>query len=239
MSAIAETSACPVTGVTTDSLGCLFSTAIKDSTAVLDDPMLSIPKELRDVTLSEEQKTLIKASIPALESHGLDITRSFYEKLILDVPSLNNIFNKVNQVHLDQPKALANAVYAYAANIDDLTPLLPAVAHITNKHASLHVRPEQYEIVGTYLLQAIQNVLGDAITPELLAAWKVAYWQLAKIMMLEEDKLYREKPGASDWNGFKIIRKEKESDEITSFYLEPVSEALLPLPSFRPGQVSV
>lgn len=39
-----------------------------------------------------------------------------------------------------QPQALANAVYAYAANIDNLGALTNAVTHIAHKHASLHVR---------------------------------------------------------------------------------------------------
>jgi hemoglobin-like flavoprotein len=38
-----------------------------------------------------------------------------------------------------QPRALANAVYAYAANIDNLGALKSAIALIAHKHASLHV----------------------------------------------------------------------------------------------------
>jgi nitric oxide dioxygenase len=38
-----------------------------------------------------------------------------------------------------------------------------------------------------------------------------------------------------DWKDFKITKKEKESEEITSFYLEPV-DADFKLPIFKPGQ---
>jgi len=39
----------------------------------------------------------------------------------------------------------------------------------------------------------------------------------------------------SEWKDFKIVRKEKESNDITSFYLEPVDQKLI-LPKFKPGQ---
>lgn len=39
-----------------------------------------------------------------------------------------------------QQQALANAVYAYAANIDNLGALKGAISLIAHKHASLHVR---------------------------------------------------------------------------------------------------
>lgn len=231
------TSTCPVSGHKAAVPSCPFSVTNKASFSLSLNPIDAIPPNFRNITLSTEQKDLVKASIPALEAHGVDITRSFYEQLIKDNPGLNDIFNVINQVTLDQPKALANAVYAYAANIDDLTPLGPVVELIANKHASMYVRPEQYGVVGTHLLQAIQRILGDAVTPELLGAWEAAYWQLAKIFISREDQLYREQPEAADWMDFRIARKEVESEEITSFYLELVSESQKPLPPYLPGQV--
>ncbi len=43
-----------------------------------------------------------------------------------------------------QPRALANAVYAYAANIDNLDALKGAIALIAHKHASLHVSSQAH-----------------------------------------------------------------------------------------------
>jgi nitric oxide dioxygenase len=150
-------------------------------------------------------------------------------------PSLRNVFNNANQEHLEQPRALADAVLAYAANIDDLSPMIPAVELIASKHASLYVQPEQYAIVGERLIAAIGEVLGDAVTPELADAWVAAYWQLAGILIKKEHSLYDNFENWRDWRDFRIAKKVKESDEITSFYLEPVGGG--PLPTFRPGQV--
>jgi len=187
------------------------------------------------MAITKEQAQLVKATVPVLEAHGTEITKIFYENLLRENPALNNIFNKANQVHLHQPKALAHAVYAYAAHIDDLSALGSTVELITNKHASLYVQPEQYAIVGKYLLGAMKEVLGDALTPELLDAWTAAYFQLADIMVGKEKELYKKTDGWTDWREFRIAKKIKESEEITSFYLKPVNEDK-PLPPFKPGQ---
>ena len=77
------------------------------------------------------------------------------------------------------------------------------------------------------------DVLGDAVDQPTLDAWTVAYEQLANIMIGTEAKLYE---GAS-WSGFrpfKVMRKQVESDEITSFYLAPADGASAG--GFEPGQ---
>ncbi|KAJ5198584.1 uncharacterized protein N7498_007701 [Penicillium cinerascens] len=184
--------------------------------------------------LTADQINLIKATVPTLAEHGNSITSVFYKNLLDENPSLNSIFNIPNQVNGHQPRALADALYAYAAHIDDLTALSSAVELICNKHASLYVQPEHYSVVAKYLLEAMGQVLGDALTPEIKDAWATAYWQLADLMIAREKQMYRQGEGWSDWREFKIADKVKESDEITSFYLAPVDGK--PLPAFRPGQ---
>ncbi|KAF2089417.1 flavohemo protein [Saccharata proteae CBS 121410] len=185
-------------------------------------------------TLTPSQAGIIKATVPILAEHGKTITTTFYENLLRDNPSLNNVFNTANQANGHQPRALATALYAYAANIDDLGALSPALELICHKHASLYIRPEQYDIVGTYLLAAMKEVLGDALTPDVLDAWTAAYTQLANVMIGQEAQLYHEAEGWTDWRDFRISRKERESEDITSFYLVPADGGKLP--RFEPGQ---
>ena len=105
---------------------------------------------------------------------------------------------------------------------------------ISQKHASLYVKPEQYDIVGQYLLQALAEVLGNAFTPDIHNAWAVAYQQLADLMIHREAKLFEEAGDWNCWREFRIIQKIRESSEITSFHLAPVDGRLLP--SYLPGQ---
>jgi nitric oxide dioxygenase len=185
--------------------------------------------------LSPFQVTTIKATVPVLASHGTTITTEFYDDVISVNPVLRNIFNNTHQATGHQARALAGALYAYAANIDNLGALSPDLELICHKHASLVIKPEMYVIVGTYLLKTMKAVLGDAATPEIMDAWGAAYWQLADIMIAKENRLYEETGYWKEWQDFKIARKEEESEQITSFYLEPV-DASFTLPRFRPGQ---
>ncbi|KAF2732952.1 globin-like protein [Polyplosphaeria fusca] len=185
--------------------------------------------------LTPAQAATIKATVPVLAQYGEIITTKFYADLLASNPSLKNIFNTTHQATGHQPRALAGALYAYAANIDNLGALSPAVELICHKHASLYIQPHHYEIVGTNLLATIKAVLGDAATPDIMDAWAAAYWQLADLMIAREAQLYAEAPNWTDWKDFRIARKERESDEITSFYFEPVEEGF-EVPVYRPGQ---
>lgn len=183
--------------------------------------------------LTAEQIARVKATVPVLAEHGTTITKHFYKRMFAHHPELKNLFNQTHQQSGNQPETLARAVYAYAANIDNLGALGPTVSRIANKHASLNIRPEHYPIVGRHLLGAIVDVLGDAVDQPTLDAWQVAYGQLANIFVGTEAKLYE---GAA-WSGFrpfKVARKQVESDEITSFYLTPADGSAAC--DFEPGQ---
>lgn len=186
-------------------------------------------------SLTPDQVNIIKATVPVLADHGLAITTKFYKDMIAANPELKSIFNNTHQATGHQPRALAGALYAYASNIDALGNLTPAVELICHKHASLYIKAEHYAIVGKYLLETMKAVLGDACTDQILDAWGAAYWQLADIMIAKEKGMYDSVPEWKDWRDFKIARKEKESEQITSFYLEPV-DAGFKLPTFKPGQ---
>jgi nitric oxide dioxygenase len=184
-------------------------------------------------TLTADQIARVKATVPVLAEHGGTITKHFYQRMFAHHPELKNVFNQTHQKSGNQPETLARAVYAYAANIDNLGALGPTVSRIANKHASLNIRPEQYPIVGRHLLGAMVDVLGDAVDQETLGAWQAAYGQLASIFVGTEAKLYE----SAAWSGFrpfKVARKIAESDEITSFYLTPADGS--PACAFEPGQ---
>lgn len=98
----------------------------------------------------------IKSSVPAIAKMGPALTGCFYHKLLNDHPELKNVFNMNNQRSGDQREALFNAICAYATHLEDLPALLPAVEKIAQKHASLNIRPEQYDLVGATLLATIK-----------------------------------------------------------------------------------
>ncbi len=181
---------------------------------------------------------LVKATVPALQAHGEAITRHFYRLMFERHPEVKAFFNEAHQAEGSQARALAGAVLAYAQHIDRLDAIAGALPRIIQKHAALGVQPAHYPIVGACLLVAIRDVLGDAATDEIVAAWGEAYQSLAALLIGAEEEVYRTnaaQPGG--WRGtreFRIARREQESEVITSFYLEPTDGGALL--AFAPGQ---
>ena len=176
--------------------------------------------------LTEAQKTIIKATVPLLETGGEALTTHFYQMMLGEYPEVRPLFNQAHQQSGAQPRALAHSVLMYAKHIDKLENLGDLPAQIINKHVALQVQPDQYNIVGACLLRAIRKVLGAEIaTDAVIDAWAAAYGQLAGILIAAEGKAYDDLAAAEGgWRGaraFKVVRKEAESAEITSFYLEP------------------
>ncbi len=188
--------------------------------------------------LSPHTITIVKSTAPILAEHGETLTRHFYTRMFSHNPEVAPFFNPAHQQAGKQQRALAGAITAYAANIDNLEVLGNAVELIAQKHASLMIKPEHYPIVGENLLASIREVLGAGATDEIINAWAEAYGFLADILIGREKQIYEEnakKKGG--WEGFKlfrIIRKQHESSNITSFYLTAADGA--PLPDFKPGQ---
>ena len=188
--------------------------------------------------LSEKTKSIVRATLPALEAHGTLITAAMYKRLF-ENQNVRELFNQSHQgVEGSQTKALAQAIIAYARNIDNLAALGPAVERIAQKHVGLSIRPDHYPYVATALLGAIKEVLGDAASEEILAAWGEAYWFLADILIGREEQIYDQLHNAEGgWSGlrpFKVVEKQPESDIITSFQLKPMDGG--PVMRHKPGQ---
>jgi nitric oxide dioxygenase len=188
--------------------------------------------------LNQTQIDIIKTTAPVVAAHAEEITRTFYPIMFTRYPEVTAVFNQAHQAGGGQPRALADAIIAYASNIDDLSRLGATVERIINKHVSLNITPPQYKIVGECLMAAIAEVLGAAITPDVAEAWGAAYWQLAELLIEAEENVYQAHERApGGWRGarpVRIARKVRESNIITSFYLEPTDGR--PLMAYKPGQ---
>jgi nitric oxide dioxygenase len=188
--------------------------------------------------LSDQTIAVVKATVPALEAHGLEITRRMYARMFQN-EAIRDLFNQSHHGEKgSQPKALAGAVLAYARNIDNLGVLTTAVERIAQKHVGLNILPEHYPFVAEALLGAIQDVLGEAAAPEILNAWGEAYWFLADVLIGREQQIYAEHASApggwSGWRDFTVREKRQESEIVTSFILVPTDGGKVL--RHRPGQ---
>ncbi len=188
--------------------------------------------------LAQRTIDIVKATAPILEEHGETLTQHFYKRMFAHNPEVAPFFNPAHQRAGSQQKALAAAICAYAANIENLEVLGGAVELIAQKHASLGILPEHYPIVGENLLASIREVLGAGATEQVIAAWTEAYGFLAEILIGREKQIYsthaRTRNGWVGFKPFRVVRAEPESEIITSFYVQPADGGGVPL--FKPGQ---
>ncbi|MGO4487113.1 globin domain-containing protein [Microbacterium sp. 2RAF4] len=187
--------------------------------------------------LSTESEAVVRATAGVVAAHADEITTLFYREMFSAHPELLRVFNRANQAIGEQPKALAASVVAFAVHLidpdaPDFTPIMSRIAH---KHVSLGVQARQYTIVGRYLLDAVQTVLGDAVTAEVRAAWDEVYWLFGCSLIAEEAKLYA--MGGTDpahpWRKHRVVERVVESDDVISLLLAPVDGVLA---SHRTGQ---
>ncbi|MFG2057248.1 globin domain-containing protein [Micromonospora sp. NPDC048930] len=189
--------------------------------------------------LSETSAAVVTATLPAVQAHGEAITGRFYQRMFDAHPELLNIFNRGNQATGQQKAALAAAVVAYAEHLTggSSVPWGPILDRIAHKHASLGITATQYPIVGRHLLAAVGEVLGEAVTPAVAAAWDEVYWLLACELIAREARLYTVAGVPEDgrvWREWRVVEKTPETRDVVSFTLVPADGG--PVPGFTPGQ---
>lgn len=188
--------------------------------------------------LSLSSYAVVSATAPVVAQHADEITARFYSSMFAAHPELLRVFNQGNQATGEQSKALAGSVVAYAVHLID--PNAPPFAHVMRriayKHVSLGVRAEQYIVVAHYLLEAVAQVLGEAVTPEVAAAWEEVYWLFAVQLIGEEARLYQHAAvdPAQPTRPYRIAKTIEETADVISLVLEPADG--LPLPEIAPGQ---
>ncbi|MEU6255827.1 globin domain-containing protein [Streptomyces sp. NPDC047043] len=176
--------------------------------------------------LSAESAAVVRATLPAVGGALDEITTRFYGAMFRDRPELlDGMFNRGNQASGAQRRALAGSIAAFASALledPDSRPdtLLDRIAH---KHAAVGVTDDQYTLVHKYLFGAIAEVLGDAITPEVAAAWDEVYWLMAGALIGREARLYHDagvEPG-STWRQWTVVERRTETPDTVSFVLRP------------------
>jgi nitric oxide dioxygenase len=132
--------------------------------------------------LSNRSRPVIEATLPAVAENIGEIARRFYAHMFDAHPELlDGTFNRGNQAEGTQQVALAGSVAAFASALVHTPEQLPdhLLNRIAHKHATLGIRPDQYQVVYDNLFWAIADVLGEAVTPEVAEAWDEVYWLMA------------------------------------------------------------
>ena len=189
--------------------------------------------------ISDQNRPVIEATLPAVGEHIGEIAQRFYRHMFTEHPELlDGVFNRGNQARGEQQQALAGSVASFAASLLTTPPHVPEhlLSRIAHKHASLGVRPDQYQVVHDNLMWAIVDVLGEAVTPQVAAAWDEVYWLMANALINQERGLYsaRGVRPQTVWRDWQVERKIRETDEVVTFVVRRIDDRLVK--TSLPGQ---
>ena len=112
--------------------------------------------------VSQQSKDIIAATLPAVRENAMKITSTFYPLMFERYPQVKAYFNENHQREGTQRQALANAVVAYAANLDRLEVLGDAVSLIVTAQAANGLL---LPIIAVFLLYVMNRkaLLGDSV----------------------------------------------------------------------------
>ena len=189
--------------------------------------------------LSDQNRPVIEATLPVVGEHIGKIAQRFYGHLFTEHPELlDGTFNRGNQASGEQQQALAGSVAAFASSLIETPERVPEnlLSRIAHKHASLGIRADQYQVVHDNLMWAIVDVLGDAVTAEVAAAWDEVYWLMANALINQERGLYSARGVRPEtvWRDWQVERKIQETADVVTFVVKRIDDRLVK--TSLPGQ---
>jgi nitric oxide dioxygenase len=179
--------------------------------------------------LSDTSRPVIQATLPVVGENIEEIAKRFYKHMFEARPDLlDGLFNRGNQADGRQQQALAGSIAAFATYLVEKPDQLPdhLLSRVAHKHVSLGLSPEQYQIVHDHLFWAIVDVLGDAVTPEVAAAWDEVYWLMGNMLINKERGLYNAIHLSPEtiWRTWRVAERIQETDDVITFVVERVDE---------------
>lgn len=189
--------------------------------------------------LSKTARPIIEKTLPVIGENIQAIAERFYAHMFAAHPELHDgVFNRGHQAEGSQPRSLAGSVPIFAAALVANPGRLPErlLTRIAHKHASLGIRPDQYQIVHEHLMWAMADVLGATVTPEVTLAWDEVYWLMAHALINQERGLYSARGVAAGrvWRQWRVVEKIPETDDVLTFVMRRVDDRLVK--TSLPGQ---
>lgn len=129
--------------------------------------------------MNTKQITLIQASFAQVLPIAEAAAALFYKRLFELDPALRPLFQ--GDLH-EQGRKLMTMLVVVVRGLEQPDQLLPVVEALGRRHAAYGVQETHYATVGTALLSALRQGLGEQFTPEIEAAWAAAYALLVAVM---------------------------------------------------------
>jgi len=129
--------------------------------------------------MTPEQIALIQTSFAQVLPIADTAAALFYNRLFELDPSLKPLFKGDMR---EQGRKLMTMIRVVVNGLNRLDQLVPAVQELGRRHVRYGVTDAHYDTVGAALLATLHQGLGEAFTPDVAAAWAMAYALLADTM---------------------------------------------------------
>ena len=130
--------------------------------------------------MTPEQQALVRQSWRQFQPKVGQSGTRFYEQLFALDPALERLFAETDMAQQEQK--LLTMLGEIVRALDHPVELVPELAGLGRRHVHYGVVDGDYESVGSALLWTLEQVLGEAFTPEVRAAWTEAYLLVSTIM---------------------------------------------------------
>jgi hemoglobin-like flavoprotein len=130
--------------------------------------------------MTPEQQALVRDSWERFEPTVRSAGAHFYDRLFELDPEARRLF-AATDMSVQEAK-LMQMFDDIVRSLDQPAELVPEVAALGRRHAHYGVKDGDYESVGAALLWTLEQVLGEAFTPDVREAWSEAYLLVATVM---------------------------------------------------------
>jgi hemoglobin-like flavoprotein len=130
--------------------------------------------------LDPTQIALVKKSWKALSHNASAVTHSFYKHLFQLDERMKSIFENTDME--SQEKKFADTITVIVKGLDQFEMLGPAIGELGKRHSGYGVSNEQYAIVKSALMDALEAESPSGFDQETRDAWISTYDAVSAIM---------------------------------------------------------
>ena len=153
-----------------------------------DSPLSPVSPNLKEFTMSldAEQIILVQSSFAKVKPISDQAAVLFYAKLFDIAPQVKPMFKDDMVEQGRKLMAMLNTVVNGLSNLDAI---VPAAQNLARGHVGYGVQSAHYAYVGSALLYALEQGLGQDFTPPVKQAWTDAYGLLSGVMIAAAEQV--------------------------------------------------
>jgi hemoglobin-like flavoprotein len=158
----------------------------KNAVLALENTAPDHAEHAPDLTLTETEIELVRATFDLIVPIAPVIADLFYERLFYLAPSVRRMFPPDMR---GEKRSLIVMIATTVQNLDNPEALVPLAKALGARHARYGVTAGHYEVVGEVLVWTLERGLASDFTAEVERAWRRAYGLLAAAMRAGADEV--------------------------------------------------